>query len=130
MKKLITIIGGLLVAVSLFVTYGNTAKAEEATVSTFVTSQNEDCACHDVTPILGAERNKIVADLISNNEFKTVKKDLMSKGYKWLGASEVQVYKHNQLPIMIVGLPFKDSKGTKWMATFLNGDYQGNVPLE
>ena len=59
MKKLLTVLCGVVIALSLFVTTGNTVKAAE-------------CGC-DVSPVIGAEKNKIVAELISSQAFKDAK---------------------------------------------------------
>lgn len=123
MKKLLTLLFGALIALSLFVTTGNTAKAAEPT------SDEENCSCHDVTPILGAEKNIIVARLLSGQDFKVAKSSLNSEGYKFLGVSNIEVYKHNPTGLTIVGVPFNSNDGIPVMATFINGQFMGVAPL-
>jgi hypothetical protein len=123
MKKLLTLLFGALIALSLFVTTGNTAKAAEPT------SDEENCTCHDVTPILGAEKNIIVARLLSGQDFKVAKSSLLSKEYKFLGVSNTEVYKHNYMDLTIIGVIFINKDGIPEMATFFNGQYMGVTPL-
>ena len=127
MKKLLTVLFGGIIALTLFVTTGNTAKAAEIypTFQTF----DDDCECHNVTPIFGAERNKIVAGVISSDAFKTVKKDLKQDGFKWTGANDVEVLKHNTYGTLIVGVPFENN-GTKVMAVFMDGVFMGISPAD
>ncbi|MCM3727458.1 hypothetical protein M3226_17410 [Neobacillus cucumis] len=114
MKKLLTIIGGLVIAGSLFVTSGNTAKAAE----------EEPCTCHELIPIQGAERNKIVADFISSNEFKEIKKDLWKLGYSWNGAHTIEVVLPGDGRTMI-GVPVISAEGVPDVYVFINGVFVG-----
>lgn len=118
MKKLITIIGGLLVAVSLFVTSGNTAKAAT------------DCGC-DVSPVLGAEKNKVVAELISSQEFKDAKVVIKNDGYSWRGVKNIEVVvNHSKDNALMIGVPVLNGDGIIQMAVFINGKFMGVVPAE
>jgi len=121
MKKFLTIVFGGMIALSLFVTTGNTAKAAE---SYQPVQLSEECGC-DVTPILGSERNKIVADVISSEAFKTVKKDLKKDDLKWTGANTVEVFKNNTYGMVMVGVPFENKEGTLFMAVFFDGVFMG-----
>ena len=48
------------------------------------------CGC--VTKeIFGAEKNKIVSNLLKSDEFKNAKKELKEEGYKWKGVSDIEV---------------------------------------
>ncbi|ETI68876.1 hypothetical protein [Neobacillus vireti] len=129
MKKFLTVLCGGLIALSLFVTTGNTAKAAEPTDPSTVT-EPDDCGCHDVTPLFGAERNKIVAKIISGNEFKTAEKNLNKDGFKWNGANSIEVLKHNQAGMIIVGVPFTNKNGNVIMAVFFDGKFMGNEPAD
>lgn len=129
MKKFLTVLCGGLIALTLFVTTGNTAKAAGPTDPPAVT-EADDCGCHDVTQLFGAERNKIVAKIISGNEFKTAEKNLNKDGFKWNGANSVEVLKHNQTGMIIVGVPFTNSTGIVEMAVFINGVYMGIGPAD
>ncbi|MFJ5714822.1 hypothetical protein [Neobacillus sp. NPDC093127] len=127
MKKFLTVLCGGLIALTLFVTTGNTAKAAGPTNLAAVTD-SEDCGCHDVTQLFGAERNKIVAKIISCNEFKTVEKKLNQDGFKWNGANSIEVMKHNETGTIMVGVPFTNSKGLVLMAVFFDGVFMGIQP--
>ncbi|MFF2445729.1 hypothetical protein ACFVSW_01415 [Neobacillus sp. NPDC058068] len=129
MKKFLTVLCGGLIALTLFVTTGNTAKAAEPTDPPAVT-ESDDCGCHDATQLFGAERNKIVSNVISSDAYKNVKKDLKNKGYKSHGANEIEVMKHNVYGVIIVGVPFTNSKGNIEMAVFIDGEFMGVSPAD
>ncbi|WP_026567416.1 hypothetical protein [Bacillus sp. UNC41MFS5] len=113
MKKLITVLCGIIIGLSLFVSTGNTAKAAET----------DECGCI-VSPVLGAEKNKIVATLLSSQEFKNVKHSLKSDGYSYNGVKKIEVFiNHSHDDIVMVGVPFYNTKGTLEMAVFFNGIY-------
>ncbi|MGG3560704.1 hypothetical protein ABES03_03665 [Neobacillus rhizosphaerae] len=121
MKKLLTLLFGALIALSLFVTTGNTAKAAE----------NEDCGC---TPVVGVERNIIVADLLSSQNFKSAKETLITAGYSFKGVNLIQVAKNNnqdpENPVTIVVVPFYTSDGKVIIAGFVNGKFAGALNPE
>ncbi len=125
MKKILTVLCGVLVGLSLFVTTGNTAKAAEPDQP--AVASDSECGCV-VTPILGAERNKIVAGIISSESFKTVKKELKNDGYKWTGANNVEVMKNISYGIVMVGVPFENLQGTVVTAVFFDGVLMGVSP--
>lgn len=124
MKKLFTLLFGALIALSLFVTTGNTAKA----------AKPDDCGCKGT--LVGAEKNKVVADLLSSQEFKTAKAELTSAGYSYKGASlivvakgEVEIEgKMEEVTISVV--PFYTSDGQTIIAGFVDGKFQGAVNPE
>lgn len=109
MKKILTLLFGALIALTLFVSTGNTAKADE-------------CGC-SVSPILGAERNKLVAELISSEEFKSIKKELKTEGLTWNGALTIEVIKFNPEGAILVAVPFVDAEGDGFMYVFYNGEF-------
>jgi diacylglycerol kinase family enzyme len=116
MKKLLTVLCGVVIALSLFATTGNTVQAEE-------------CGC-DVTPIFGAEKNKIVATLISSPEFKSTKFSLKSDGYTWRGAKNIEVIVNNTYGGMImIAVPYLNNNGTVEMAVFFDGVFMGVGPM-
>ncbi|MDR6123249.1 hypothetical protein QFZ87_002846 [Bacillus sp. SLBN-46] len=120
MKKLLTLLFGALIALSLFVTTGNTAKAAD----------NEDCGC---VPVVGVERNIIVADLLSSQNFKSAKETLITAGYSFKGVSFIQVAKNNEDPkktVIIVVVPFYTSDGQVIIAGFVNGEFGGALNPE
>jgi hypothetical protein len=116
MKKLLTVLFGVVIAFSLFVSTGNTVKADE-------------CGC-DVSPVLGAEKNKIVAELISSQEFKNAKLSLRYDGISWKGAKNIEVIvNHTHDNALMVGVPYFTQEGSLVMAVFINGIYMGPVPM-
>ncbi|WP_160722836.1 hypothetical protein [Bacillus sp. USDA818B3_A] len=120
MKKLLTVIGGLVIAGTLFITSGNTVKASE---------NEEPCTCHDLKPLQGPERNKLVADLLSSKEFKAKKHELLSLGYKWNGAHSIEVMVPME-GVTMIGVPFVSEDGNSYMYVFINGVFtEPVVPL-
>ncbi|MEH7335734.1 hypothetical protein V7161_24215, partial [Neobacillus drentensis] len=110
MKKLLTLLFGGLIALTLFVSTGNTAKAEGIfSIQSSIT--DEPCHCEDVVQILGAERNKIVSDILKNEEYKDVKHNLKKQGYKFDGAHVIEVYYNYFYEQMIVGIPVINEMG-------------------
>jgi hypothetical protein len=87
----------------------------------------DDCGCHALQPILGAERNKIVTNLLASNEFKIVIVESVFFGYKWTGAQDIQVVKPDQSTTM-VGVPFVNPKGNLEIFVFINGTFVGISP--
>ena len=120
MKKLITVLCGIIIGLSLFVSTGNTAKASEP---------DEDCTCHDLLPLQGAERNKIVAKFLGSEEFKAKKMELIASGSTWNGAHTIEVV----LPaegVTMVGVPFISAVGIPEVYVFINGAFVGTAPAE
>ncbi|PLS09546.1 hypothetical protein [Neobacillus cucumis] len=118
MKKFLTVLSGVLVALTLFVTSGNSAKAAT------------DCGC-DVSPVFGAEKNKMVADLISSQEFKDAKRSIKNEGYSWRGVKNIEVIiNHSHGDAIMIGVPFYSSDRSIEMAVFINGKFMGHQPLE
>jgi hypothetical protein len=121
MKKILTLLCTSLIVLLMFVGPVSPAKASE----TDSPEVQEPCICDDVTVLTGVERNKAIANLIKTDAFKDVRKDLKLEGLKWNGVNEIQVMKHNQFPLTIVGVPFTSGDGTLMMAVFFNGILQG-----
>jgi hypothetical protein len=120
MRKLISLLSGCLVIFSLlFVTPGNAAFAAE-----------EECECHNVTFIFGAEKNKVVSNILKSDEFKNAKKDWKNNGYSFNGVDDVEVIKFNSDGSIMVGFPVTNKDGVLGMAAFQDGKYLGVVPNE
>jgi len=120
MKKLLTVLAGVVIALSLFVTTGNTVKAAEP---------DENCTCHELLPLQGAERNKIVAEFLSSAEFQAKKLELIKSGSSWNGAHTIEVV----LPaegVTMVGVPFISADGIAEVYVFINGYFVGTAPAE
>ncbi|OLS36162.1 hypothetical protein [Bacillus sp. MRMR6] len=122
MKKIFTLLFSSLVVLLIFGSVGNPVKASE------IPEGEENCICHDVTFITGAEKNKIVANLLKTDALKDVRKEQKAEGIKWNGVNDVQVLKHNVYPVTIVGIPVTFEDGTALMATFINGEFMGVGP--
>ncbi|MEH7120799.1 hypothetical protein V7128_25835 [Neobacillus vireti] len=117
MKKLLTVLGGLVIAGSLFMASGNTVKAEE-------------CGCV-TSPILGAEKNKIIANLISSQEFKAAKQSITNEGYSWKGIKNIEVFiNHTYGDSLMIGIPYYNQDGSVEMAVFIDGHFMGHNPLD
>jgi hypothetical protein len=112
-KKILGLLCGGIMAFSLFAAPGNPVKAEET----------DPCECHDVRIVTGAEKNKIIANLISSQEFKTQKLNIIKDGDNWRGVKGTEVVVHNQLGTIMVGIPYIGQDGTMKMAVFFNGIY-------
>jgi hypothetical protein len=120
MRKLISLLSGCAVILGLlFATPGNAVFAAE-----------EDCECHNVTTIFGAEKNKIVSDILKSDEFKNAKKGWKNKGYSFNGVDDLEVVKHNIYGIVMVGFPVTNKDGVLEMAAFLDGVYLGIGPID
>ena len=114
MKKIVTLLCTSLIVLLMFVGPGNAALANEG--------EEHECSCI-VEPVYGAEKNKIVSNLLKSEEFKKVKKDNMMNGLKWNGVKEVEVIYNITHDIMMVGVPFINDDGTVLMEAFFNGVY-------
>jgi hypothetical protein len=121
MKKIATLLFTSLIVLLMFVGPGNVVKADE-------NDEEHECGCI-VEPVLGAEKNKIVSNLLKSNEFKAVKKEQQKKGFNLLGVKDIEVlnnfYKNPNTGelevILMVGVPFTTKDGTVTMAVFFNG---------
>lgn len=118
MKKVLILLCTSLIVFLMFVGPGNVAMAHEG-----------DGGCGCVTKeIFGAEKNKIVSNLLKSDEFKNAKKELKEEGYKWKGVSDIEVVYNITYDIMMVGLPVNKKDGTLGTATFFNGVLMGVAP--
>lgn len=128
MKKIMTLLFGGVIAFTLFVTNGNTAKAAElSNLSSTAVNTNSPCGCN-VTILTGAERNKIVSDLLKTDEFKVKKAEALTDGYSWNGADAIQVIRDNDMGTILVGVAFTDPNGNVEMFVFNDGQFLGVSP--
>lgn len=119
MKKLVSLVCGGALALSLFAAPGTPAEAAGPKV--IPTHSEDDCECN-VTPILGAEKNKIVANLLSSQEFKNTKFSFTNAGFIWRGADNIEVIRDNDTNLVLVGVPFYGPDGIAiTTAVFIDG---------
>jgi hypothetical protein len=107
MKKIFTMLCGSLVLFLIFAAPGNSVQAEE-----------HSCSC-ETTEISGAEKNKIIANLLKSDELKNARKGLVEVGFKWNGVSGVEVVYNKTYETMMIGLPISYNDGELWTAVFL-----------
>lgn len=119
-KKIMALLFGGAMAFSLFAAPGNPVQAAE----------DPDCECHNVTPIFGAEKNKIIANVISSQEFKDMKLAVIKDGDTWRGVKGTEVMVNNFYGVTIVGIPYLSQDGTAMMAVFIDGKYMGSSPKD
>ncbi|NRD79627.1 hypothetical protein HPT25_19890 [Bacillus sp. BRMEA1] len=118
MKRLMAMLLGGVIALMVFAAGGNPVQAADVSSSSSqpVTTKS-DCGCN-VTILTGAERNKIVSNLLKSESFKQVKKEYKKQGYTWNGAHDIQVVRNNDNHAILVGVPFTDPKGNKVIFVF------------
>src|SRR4051812_40487285 len=120
MKKVLSLLFTSLLVFLMFVGPGNVALAHEG---------DSGCGCV-VEEITGAEKNKIVSNLLKSDEFKDARKGLKKIGFKWNGVSEVEVVYNHSFQIMMSGLPVYNVDETIWTAVFFDGVLVGITPPE
>ncbi len=118
MKKVLTLLCTSLIVFLLFFGSGNVAFAHEG---------EGDCGCI-TEEISGAEKNKIVANLLKSDEFKSARNGLMNIGFKWNGVIEIEVVYNISNELTMVGLPVYYEDDTLWTAVFFNGILMGIAP--
>ncbi|MBM4760927.1 hypothetical protein [Bacillus sp. B15-48] len=81
----------------------------------------DDCECPG-TVIIGAERNQLVAELLKNDDFKAIKKELEAKNYQWNGAGAIEVRDLDELIPGVIGykVVFADESGFEVGAAIFN----------
>jgi hypothetical protein len=125
MKRLISLVCGSLVLLVMFLSPGNAVQAEE----------HDDCGCPG-TVITGAERNKLVANLLKSDVFKQARVELKREGYVWQGAGAVEVRDLDEVMPSVVGYQVMiiDEAGNEEAAAFMLMDgtlaYGGHAPLD
>jgi hypothetical protein len=134
MKKIVTLLCTSLIVLLMFSTPGITVTAAENVVENVtylgppqpgeVEDPGDDgCTCHDLVPLTGSERNKIVATLLKSDVFKNQKMNFIKDGFKWNGASGIEVIQPIE-EVTLVGVPFISTDGILEMHTFLIGDFE------
>jgi hypothetical protein len=136
MKRILACLMGSIVAILLFfLPAGSGAQASELEQSPASEQQtSSECGC-DVSYLTGAERNKIVSNLLKTSEFKAKKQEMKKKGYHWNGAGEVEVIQnHTMGDIILVGASFDNEEGIEYMCVYLYQDgtfiYLGDAPAQ
>ncbi|MGJ7921919.1 hypothetical protein [Neobacillus sp. LXY-4] len=129
MKGYLSLLFGSMIVVLMLVLPGNAAQAAEPVAETG--DSTDHCGC-DVSYIVGAEKNKLVSNLLKSDEFKVVKAQQKNNGYEWNGIDGTEVIQnHTKGGIILIGVPFIND-GVKEMAAFLLMNdlfiYLGNSP--
>lgn len=132
MKKFLPLFMGSLMALLLFVTPGNLVKADSYVPEAKDFIRNFDCGCEaeGFIPVSGAERNQIVAGLLSSDGFNAKKQEVISKGYQFLGADLIKVV-HADTPfgaLTGVSVFFLSNEGTIEGYVWVNGQFAGHSP--
>jgi hypothetical protein len=121
MKKIVTLLCTSLIVLLMFVAPGNSVKAANPNLVPDLFS----CGCedHGIYPVTGSEKNKIVAELLSSDVFKTQKFELLNQDYTFMGVNKVQVAKFEGEigNFVMVAVPFFNKSGTVEFAMFTNG---------
>ncbi|MEH7248953.1 hypothetical protein V7114_19465 [Neobacillus niacini] len=120
MKKVLTLLFTSLLVFLMFVGPGNVALAHEG---------DSGCGCV-VEEISGAEKNKIVSNLLKSDEFKIERKGFKEVGFKWNGVNAVEVIYNHTVETMMIGLPVYNVDDTIWTAVFFDGELMGISPPE
>jgi hypothetical protein len=120
MKKILSLLCGSLIVLLMFAAPGNVALAHEG---------EEGCGC-ETREITGAEKNKIISNLLKSDELKNFRKGLMEIGFKWNGVGEVEVVYNVTFDTMMVGIPLSYEDGSIWTAAFFDGVLMGIAPPE
>lgn len=135
MKKYLSLLIGGFIFLFMFAVPGITVKADvlgpnAILMQASITKGSTDCGCG--TPILGAEKNKMIADVLKSDEFKNIKKQAMKDGFLWRGVDGTSVSDLSELGVNAIGVvfPFYDQNGTLYGFGFLNGHFAFAGPME
>lgn len=135
MKKILTLLCTSLIVFLMYIGSGNVA---------FAHGEDPNCPCNFIKPIEGAEKNKIVANILASDEFKTLKRNKLENGYQWKGISEAEVSRFMiDLPLnpnlpnspiikansIGVTFPIYTKDGNTEIIFFLNGKYLDNMEI-
>ncbi|MCM3691166.1 hypothetical protein [Neobacillus niacini] len=119
MKKILTLLCTSLIVLLMIVGPDDSVKAAKP--------GGHDCGCeeHGIFHLYGAEKNKLVADLLSSDQFKAKKLELLKDGYKYTGAKDIDVVEYRIFPGQPIGItvPFIDPEGVLKVAAFINGNF-------
>ncbi len=120
MKKFLTLLCTSLIVFLMFVGPDDSVKAAKP-------GDHDNCGCeeHGIFHLYGAERNKIVADLLSSDQFKAKKLELLDDGYKYTGAKDIVVVENRFAPGHPKGVtvPFINEDGVLKVALFIEGNF-------
>ena len=119
MKKIFTLLCTSLIVLLMFVGPDDSVKAAKP--------GGHDCGCeeHGIFHLYGAEKNKIVADLLSSDQFKAKKLELLNDGYKYNGVKDIDVVEYRTAPGQPIGItvPFIREDGILQVALFIEGNF-------
>jgi hypothetical protein len=128
MKKIVTLLCTSLIVLLMFVAPGNSVNAANPDLVPDLFT----CGCddHGIYPVTGSEKNKIVAELLSSDVFKTQKFVQLNKDYTFKGINKVQVakFEDENNRFVMVAVPFFNKSGTVEFAMFTNGVFIDMAP--
>jgi hypothetical protein len=88
-------------------------------------SANDDCGCGTVD---GAERNKVIADMLKSDVFKVKKEELKEAGYQWNGVANFEVSYNPDFGAYLVAMPLVNDNGELHYFLHAFGTFVGPVP--
>lgn len=121
MKRIFSLLLAGFVVVLMFGGTGNTALAAPK-------EKVEDCGCKSGFSI--SEKNKIVSDLLTSDNFKNTKILAETLGFKWRGADQIDLAKNDVNGLIYIMVPFYNTDGTIEVFLFINGQYFVNFPYD
>ncbi|WP_407268020.1 hypothetical protein [Radiobacillus sp. PE A8.2] len=90
---------------------------------------DDDCGCHDgVRDVTGAEKNKIVSNLLKSDEWKAMKKDVKALGYKWNGVSGIEVQEQYDQYLVVIPFLTNDRSEVHYLP-YMNGQFLAPFPV-
>ncbi len=81
----------------------------------------EECGC-GLVEVQGAEKHKIVSDLLKNDAFKAEKKAITEQGFKWTGVSKAEVVRTPDGDIF-VAIPVTSPTGENYGLVYVYGQF-------
>lgn len=114
-QKFSTIILASFMVIALTFVPGNFASAHEG----------DDCGCGIVT---GAEKNKVIADMLKSDVFKAKKKELKATGYQWNGVDNFEVSYNSKFDAYLVVMPLVSENGELHVLLYAFGGFKGPIP--
>lgn len=121
MKKFVTLFCAGILAFLLVASPVNSVYAAEGSI----VATEDDCECHNVTPIEGPEKYQIILNVMLSKEFLNASIQMLKNGYILNITKEIEVLKHNSYGNVMVGVPFIGKGGKQLMAVFMDGKYMG-----
>lgn len=117
MKKVLSLLMASLVVFMMFGVSGGKVLAAPKPVV-------EDCGC-PFEKVSGAEKNKVVSDLLKSEVFKNAKKQATEAGLKWRGADQIYIMKIQEGIPYAITVPFYTVDGDIVEYYFFNGELIG-----